>query len=81
MKTPRHLRSKSRLATLVIVLAVLMVAMAVLRTELLQWHARWYLPAHTTMEVFAVVVAMLIFSTGWHSVDGRVPVRDSSALY
>src|SRR5438094_9075184 len=27
------------------------------------------------MEVFAVVVAMLIFSTGWHSVDGRVPVR------
>jgi diguanylate cyclase (GGDEF)-like protein/PAS domain S-box-containing protein len=68
-------RTFIRLAYLVAVLALLMGAMMTVRAELMLWHARWYLPTHTAMEVFAVVVAALIFSTGWHSVDGRVPVR------
>jgi len=71
----RHARSRARLTALVVLLAVAMVAMVLVRAELLQWHLHWYLPAHTTMEIVAVVVAMLIFTTGWHSVDGRVPVR------
>jgi diguanylate cyclase len=30
-----------------------------------------YLPLHTAMEVFAVLVAMMIFAVGWHSVGGQ----------
>src|SRR4051812_11606196 len=75
MSAPRHVRSRTRLVALVALLAIPIAAMMSMRAELLQWQVAWYLPAHTTMEVFAVVVAMLIFSTGWHSVDNRVPVR------
>jgi diguanylate cyclase (GGDEF)-like protein/PAS domain S-box-containing protein len=71
----RHLRTRARLRVLVALLAIGMLVMVTLRGELLLWHLRWYLPVHTTMEIFSVVVAMLIFSTGWHSVDGRVQVR------
>jgi diguanylate cyclase (GGDEF)-like protein len=74
-QTARHHRSRARLAALVSLLGFVMVLLASLRGQLLQWHLGWYLSAHTAMEVFAVVVAMLIFSTGWHSVDGRVPAR------
>ena len=30
-----------------------------------------YLPLHTAMEIFAVVVAAMTFSIGWHSFNGR----------
>jgi diguanylate cyclase (GGDEF)-like protein len=71
----RNIKASTRLAYLVAVLGLLMGAMLLGRSELLLWHVRWYLPTHTTMEVLAVVVAALIFSTGWHSVDGRMPLR------
>src|SRR5690606_18388302 len=31
-----------------------------------------YLPLHTAMEIFAVVVALMIFALGWHSVGPRM---------
>jgi hypothetical protein len=56
---------------LVLLLALLAAAAAWLTSGhagALPWQAHWYLPVHTTMEVFSVGMAMLISSTGWQSV-------------
>jgi len=65
----------ARLLLLVAVMATLMgwLALGGLGTSPLQ--PRWYVLLHTTLEVFSVVVTMLAFSTGFHGIGSRVPVR------
>ena len=65
----------ARLLLLVAVMATLMgwLALGGLGTSPLQ--PRWYVLLHTTLEVFSVVVTMLAFSTGWHGIGERVPLR------
>jgi len=56
-------------------LAAGMAFLAVGGAGLLPWDTRWYVLVHTSLEVFSVVVAMLAFSTGWHGIGNRVPLR------
>lgn len=62
-----------RVALLLVLLAGLMGWLALGHGAELPWQRRFYLPAHTFMEVLSVVVAAMVFSTGWHSFDGRTP--------
>jgi diguanylate cyclase (GGDEF)-like protein/PAS domain S-box-containing protein len=64
-----------QLSMLVALLAAFMVWLAFGHAAMLPWQPRWYVPAHTAMEVFAVVVAMMVFSTGWHGIGRTIPVR------
>jgi diguanylate cyclase (GGDEF)-like protein len=69
-------RSKARGARVGLVLALLALAMAWLAlggAARLPWQRALYVPLHTAAEVFAVVVAAMIFSIGWHSFDGKAP--------
>jgi diguanylate cyclase (GGDEF)-like protein len=68
-----RLSDAGRLSVLIAVLAAATVWIAFVHVSLAQWEPRWYLPVHTAMEVLAVVVAMLVFSTGAQPVDGRMP--------
>jgi len=74
-RTARHVFGPGRLALLVVVLALVMAWLALGHNSALPWQSRWYLPVHSTMEMFSVVVAMLVFSTGWHGTGRRVPLR------
>jgi diguanylate cyclase (GGDEF)-like protein len=47
------------------------------RGALLPWDPAWYLTAHTAMEVFSVVVALLVFSTGWYGIGRDMPVPEA----
>jgi diguanylate cyclase (GGDEF)-like protein len=67
--------STVRLALLTALLAAFMGWLALGHAALLPWDPRWYLTAHTAMEVFSVVVAMLVFSTGWHGIGRDMPIR------
>jgi diguanylate cyclase (GGDEF)-like protein len=67
--------SAVRLSVLTALLAVFMGWLALGHAALLPWDPRWYLTAHTAMEVFSVVVAMLVFSTGWHGIGRDMPIR------
>ena len=74
----RHARkfpSTVRLAILTTLLALFMAWLALGNAARLPWDPRWYLTAHTAMEVFSVVVAMLVFSTGWHGIGRDMPIR------
>ena len=64
-----------RLALLVALLAAFMAWLALGGAGLVPWEPRWYVPVHTTLEVFSVVVTVLAFSTGWHGTGRQVPVR------
>ncbi|NIA53676.1 EAL domain-containing protein [Massilia sp. TW-1] len=64
-----------RLSVLTALLAVFMGWLVLGHAALLPWDPRWYLTAHTAMEVFSVVVAMLVFSTGWHGIGRDMPIR------
>lgn len=47
--------------------------LALLLTPRDAWPAlQMYVPLHTVMEVFAVVVALMIFALGWHSIGRRM---------
>jgi diguanylate cyclase (GGDEF)-like protein len=67
--------SAVRLSILTALLAAFMAWAALGHAPLLPWDPRWYLTAHTAMEVFSVVVAMLVFSTGWHGIGRDMPIR------
>jgi diguanylate cyclase (GGDEF)-like protein len=69
----RRQRGTAWLALLVAVLAVATAWLALGRAPLPPWERGWYVPAHAAMETLAVVVAMLVFSTGAQPVDGRMP--------
>jgi len=71
----RRVSSPVRLVVLTAALAVFMAWLALGHAAALPWDPRWYLSAHTAMEVFSVVVAMLVFSTGWHGIGRGMPVR------
>jgi diguanylate cyclase (GGDEF)-like protein len=71
----RRIPSGVRLGVLVALLAAFMGWLALGHADTLPWQPRWYLPAHTAMEVFAVVVSMMAFSTGWHGVGRMMPIR------
>ncbi|MBW8897259.1 MAG: EAL domain-containing protein [Massilia sp.] len=76
MKRRTHkIPSTVRLSVLTALLAVFMAWLALGHGALLPWDPRWYLTAHTSMEVFSVVIAMLVFSTGWHGIGRDVPIR------
>ena len=64
-----------RLAVLVALMATFATWLAAGNAHHLPWDPRWYLTWHTAMEVFSVVVAMSVFSTGWHGVGRSIPVR------
>jgi len=64
----------ARLALLACLLAAGMAAL-VFKPGLLPWQPGWYVLVHTSLEVFSVVVTMLAFSTGWHGIGNRVPLR------
>lgn len=34
----------------------------------------WYLPTHTVLEVFSIVVSAMAFAAGWHYLDSRPPL-------
>lgn len=34
----------------------------------------WYLPTHTILEVFSIVVSAMAFAAGWHLLDSRPPL-------
>jgi len=70
-----HIPSTVRLSILTALLAIFMAWLALGHAALLPWDSRWYLSVHTAMEVFSVVVAMLVFSTGWHGIGRDMPVR------
>jgi diguanylate cyclase (GGDEF)-like protein len=71
----RRIPSAVRLSILTALLAAFMAWLALGHAALLPWDPRWYLSAHTAMEVFSVVVAMLVFATGWHGIGRDMPVR------
>jgi diguanylate cyclase (GGDEF)-like protein len=71
----RKIPSTVRLSILTALLALFMAWLALGNAAQLPWDPRWYLAAHTTMEVFSVVIAMLVFSTGWHGIGRDVPIR------
>ena len=62
-------------ALLVCLLAAVMAWLVLGGPGPLPWQPRWYVLVHTTLEVFSVVVTMLAFSTGWHGIGSRVPLR------
>jgi diguanylate cyclase (GGDEF)-like protein len=64
----------ARLAMLVACMAALMAWLALGGSSAL-WQPRWYVLAHTVLEMASVVVTMLAFSTGWHGIGKRVPLR------
>ena len=71
----RRVPSPVRLAVLTAGLAVFMVWLALGHAARLPWDPRWYPTAHTAMEVLSVVVAMLVFATGWHGIVRAMPIR------
>jgi PAS domain-containing protein len=71
----RRIPSAVQLSILTALLAAFMAWLALGHAALLPWDPRWYLTAHTAMEVFSVVVAMLVFATGWHGIGRDIPVR------
>jgi diguanylate cyclase (GGDEF)-like protein len=71
----RKIPSTVRLSILTTLLALFMAWLALGNAARLPWDPRWYLTAHTAMEVFSVVVAMLVFSTGWHGIGRNMPIR------
>jgi len=71
----RKMPSTVRLSVLTALLAVFMGWLVLGHAALLPWDPRWYLTAHTAMEVFSVIVAMLVFSTGWHGIGRDMPIR------
>jgi diguanylate cyclase (GGDEF)-like protein/PAS domain S-box-containing protein len=71
----RKIPSTVRLTLLTALLALFMAWLALGHAALLPWDPRWYLTAHTAMEVVAVVVALLVFSTGWHGIGRDMPIR------
>ena len=71
----RKIPSTLRLSILTTLLALFMAWLALGNAARLPWDPRWYLTAHTAMEVFSVVIAMLVFSTGWHGIGRDVPIR------
>lgn len=34
----------------------------------------WYLPTHTILEIFSIVVSAMAFAAGWHYLDSRPPL-------
>jgi diguanylate cyclase (GGDEF)-like protein/PAS domain S-box-containing protein len=62
-------------ALLVCLLAAFMAWLVLGGGALLPWAPRWYVPVHTVLEVFSVVVTVLAFSTGWHGTGRQLPVR------
>ncbi len=71
----RKIPSAVRLSILTTLLALFMAWLALGNAARLPWNPHWYLTAHTAMEVFSVVVAMLVFSTGWHGIGRDMPIR------
>jgi diguanylate cyclase (GGDEF)-like protein len=71
----RKIPSTVRLSILTTLLALFMAWLALGNAARLPWDPRWYLTAHTAMEVFSVVVAMLVFATGWHGIGRDMPIR------
>jgi diguanylate cyclase (GGDEF)-like protein len=71
----RGVPAGSRLALAVAVLAACTAWLALGGAAALSWQPRWYLSLHMTVEVFSVVVALLAFTTGWHGISRRIPVR------
>ena len=71
----RKIPSTVRLSILTTLLALFMAWLALGNAARLPWNPHWYLTAHTAMEVFSVVVAMLVFSTGWHGIGRDMPIR------
>jgi len=60
---------------LVALAAAFMAWLALGGGALLPWAPHWYVPVHTTLEVFSVVVTVLAFSTGWHGTGRQIPLR------
>lgn len=75
VRLPMLLRPQWRVLLLVALLALFMAWLALDGARRVPWEPRWYMPVHSTIEVFSVVVTMLAFSTGWHGTGRRVPVR------
>jgi len=73
MPLVRRIPSTTRLLVLTGLLAVLTAWLAQGNAAMLPWSPRWYLPVHFGAELFSIVVAMLVFVIGGHSVDGRIP--------
>ncbi|MFK3736253.1 putative bifunctional diguanylate cyclase/phosphodiesterase [Massilia sp. TN1-12] len=71
----RRMSTGRRLALLVAALAAFTAWLALGGAAVLPWQPRWYQSLHTAVEVFSVVVALLVFSTGWHGIGRRTPVR------
>jgi len=71
----RPLMPPLRLVLLAVLLAAFMAWLLLGGAGPVSWNPRWYVLVHTTLEVFSVVVTMLAFSTGWHGIGSRVPVR------
>ena len=71
----RPLMPPLRLVLLAMLLAAFMAWLLLGGAGPVPWNTRWYVLVHTTLEVFSVVVTMLAFSTGWHGIGSRVPVR------
>ena len=69
----RRVSGGTRLSILVAALALATAWLALGHASMPQWERGWYLPMHTAMETLAVVVSMLVFSTGAQPVDGRMP--------
>jgi diguanylate cyclase (GGDEF)-like protein/PAS domain S-box-containing protein len=70
----RRFTASRRLAALV-ALQVLFMAWLVSggAAAFLSRQPSWYQQAHTGMEIVSVVVAVLVFSTGWHGTGRRIP--------
>jgi len=69
----RRMSADTRLSILVAALVLATAWLALGHASLPPWERDWYLPVHTAMETLAVVVSMLVFSTGAQPVDGRMP--------
>ena len=72
---PGAIAASARLAAVVAGLATFVTWLAAGHGSDLPWQPQWYLSTHTAMEVFAVVMAMSVFTTGWHGIGRRIPVR------
>lgn len=55
---------------LVLVAVVRLASMSVPEVPL----GSWYLPTHTALEIFSIVVSAMVFTAGWHYLDSRPPL-------
>lgn len=73
MVHPSHLRSLNRYLALLAVLLAGLVLSWILPLGLVMGPLEAFVPFHTVLEIFSVVVAVLVFAAGWSAYSRALP--------